>query len=465
MIETTNYDSHCHLFTRKETLNLRLLFEIIFGLPIETEKHQEKQKVLDGKEKTFERILEKTTQIKRLINFLKTGCSDSEEDIFEIMEKAYANSFSIAPLMMDLECIFVSKRTNGSLDLSGQKDAIIEEFDRIVTEFQKSNDSFINEAIAAISGIKIADRLDYDYSILAELQKCNNELNKLLALFKDEKLDDKNLHVSLLSNFDLQKNDLTALQQKYPEAVFPFIAIDPRREGIVDKFINEIYAKNVFCGVKLYTPNGYSPTDPDLFDDGRLYAFCVENNIPITAHNSYTGLATPLSSVEIEGLIYDKGLKEVSGPVALSKVFSDGWVQERASKFNHPYIWEKVLQKYPKLKLNLAHFGRESSDWQTILYKMLSNPDYPNFYVDLACWCNVEDTKEGYIGIQTFYDTYFTNATDYIKNKILYGSDFYLDLMYVDSLKEYLDNFKKVFLEDEFKLISYTNARKFLFNK
>lgn len=465
MIETTNYDSHCHLFTRKETLNLRLLFEIILGFPIEDEKHQKKQKALAGDENIFERIHEKIIQIKRIINFLKTGFSDTEEDIFEIMETAYANNFSLAPLMFDLECVFISKRIKGSSGFNEQKTAIVEEYDRIVLEFQKNNHSFLSEAIAVISEIKMVDRLKHDHSSLAELQKLNNELNKHLGLFRDEKMEDVDLQVSLLSNFDLQKNDLTALKEKYPQAVFPFIAIDPRREGIVDKFINEIYAENVFCGVKLYTPNGYSPTDPDLFDNGRLYAFCVEKNIPITAHNSFTGFATPLSSVEIEGLIYDNGLKEVSGPVALSKAFSTDWVQERASKFNHPEIWEKVLQKYPKLKLNLAHFGKGNSDWQTILYKMISNPDYPNFYIDLSCWCDVEDSKTGSIGLQTFHDTYFANASDYIKNRILYGSDFYLDLMYVDSLDKYLSNFKKVFSKDDFELISYTNARKFLFDK
>jgi len=458
-----NYDSHCHLFTGKETINLRLLFEIIFGFPKEQEKDQAVQKMLTAKKDIFERIREKIKLIKRILNFLKTGFSDSEEDILLKMENSYGVSFKVAPLMFDLECVFVAERTGGTVDFLSHQDAIVAEYNRVVNDLHATNKSFIQEATGIISGMKMIDRLNQDHSDLAELQQLSKELETELTTYKNEKLTSQNMLVSLISNYDIQLNDITQLKKSHPNDVFPFIAIDPRREGIIDKFINEIYNENIFCGVKLYAPNGYSPADTDFMKPGGLFEFCVQHNIPITAHHSFGGFATPLRSVEIDGLIYFdeiKKVKEVHGPVSLSMAFSKDWVQERATKFNHPDIWEQVMEKFPTLKLNLAHFGNGNSDWQKKIFSMISNPKYINMYTDLSCWCNLEDQENDEIGLQSFYDTYYKNASDYVKGKILYGSDFYLDLMYTDSLNIYLINFNKVFPATEFERIAFTNAKK-----
>ena len=456
------YDSHCHLFTGKETINLRLLFEIIFGFPKEQKKDKIVQKSISAKENIFERIREKIKLIKRILNFLKTGFSDSEEDILIKMESSYGMSFKVAPLMFDLECVFVAERTEGTVDFLSHQDAIVDEYNRIVNELHESNKSFIQEAAGIISGMKMIDRLNQDHSDLAELQQLSKELETVLTNYKNEKLTSQNMLVSLISNYDIQLNDITQLKKNNPNDVYPFIAIDPRREGIIDKFINEIYAENIFCGVKLYAPNGYSPADTDFMKPGGLFEFCVQHNIPITAHHSFGGFATPLKTVEVDGLIYDIGVKEMHGYVTLSEAFSADWVQERAIKFNHPDIWEQVMEKFPTLKLNLAHFGNGNSDWQKKIFSMISNPKYINLHTDLSCWCNLEDQKNDEIGLQSFYDMYYKNASDYVKGKILYGSDFYLDLMYTDSLNIYLSNFNKVFPAAEFERIAFTNAKKFL---
>ena len=457
------YDSHCHLFTGKETINLRLLFEIILGFPKEQEKDKAVQKTFTAKENIFERIRQKIQMLRRILNFLKTGFSDSEEDILAKMEKSYGVPFKVAPLMFDLECVFVAERTEGNVDFLSHQDKIVLEYQHIIDELHASNKSFIQEASLIISGIKMANRLNHDHSDLAELQQLSSELEKELNGFKEDKMTGSKMLVSLISNFDIQLNDISRLKAIYPNDVYPFIALDPRREGIIDKFIKEIYGKSIFCGVKLYTPNGYSPADVDFMKPGGLYEFCDQHNIPITAHHSFRGFATPLSSVEIDGLIYDNGVKEAHGPVSLSKAFSKDWIEERATKFNHPDIWEKVMEKFPTLKLNLAHFGIGNPAWQTKLFEMISNPKYPNLYVDLSCWCSLDDdTDSNAIGLRTFYKTYYKGKSEYIKGKFLYGSDFYLDLLSTDNLNEYLANFKTVFQPNEFKRIAFTNAKKFL---
>jgi len=103
---------------------------------------------------------------------------------------------------------------------------------------------------------------------------------------------------------------------------------------------------------------------------GGLYDFCSKNNIPVTAHNSYSGFATPLEEVEIFGDIYvNNAVTPVHGNVTFSKAFSTGWIQDRAEKLNHPEIWKKVLLNYPNLKLNLAHFGDGNPGWQIKLFQ------------------------------------------------------------------------------------------------
>ena len=49
------------------------------------------------------------------------------------------------------------------------------------------------------------------------------------------------------------------------------------------------------------------------------------------------------------------------------------------------------------------------------------------------------------------------------KQKILYGSDFYLDLLFIDSFQKYFNNFLQVFNAEEFTQIALTNAKRFLF--
>lgn len=140
---------------------------------------------------------------------------------------------------------------------------------------------------------------------------------------------------------------------------------------------------------------------------------------------------------------------------------------------NHPKIWNHVLNKFNGLRLNLAHFGGsgqlhsfinshngatpkyESYSWTETIFLLLQNPLFKNFYTDLSCFHETDDIK-----LSEFKEKLFDTNPD-IQNNILYGSDFYLNMIYTDNFDNYLNMFKTAFGSD-FDKISVTNNRKFL---
>lgn len=134
-----------------------------------------------------------------------------------------------------------------------------------------------------------------------------------------------------------------------------------------------------FIGVKLYPPTGFFPIDnekyeltvPDRFrefknfrrglDDAlkNLYAWCKKHHVPIMAHATN-------SNATLDG----------SGARA------------------HPRLWQQVLNAYPGLKLNLAHFGgfdeifEKSSDkpnkpWEQVIGEIVKGGE-EDMFVDLS---------------------------------------------------------------------------------
>jgi hypothetical protein len=156
----------------------------------------------------------------------------------------------------------------------------------------------------------------------------------------------------------------------YKGRIHPFAPFDPARElayrarlpgptepedGPPEEYSSLELAKDAvrnkgFIGVKVYNTLGYRPLDNAVVDDNRqrifrrngmeryavftgaqldqvlseLYTFCVQEQVPITAHCLANGIeAYPGASLD----------------------------------FGSPVYWRKVLDNFPDLHLNLAHFG------------------------------------------------------------------------------------------------------------
>ena len=132
---------------------------------------------------------------------------------------------------------------------------------------------------------------------------------------------------------------------------------------------------------------------------------------------------------------------------------------------NQPSLWEKVLQKYPDLYLDLAHFGggerlgmaldniddTESGNWSKKIMELIRK--YPNAYTDISCFSEFDVLKK-------------LKAAEIYKNirlKIMYGSDFYLLMLFENDFGKNIENFRSVFAED-FDVISRVNPKRYLSN-
>jgi predicted TIM-barrel fold metal-dependent hydrolase len=194
-----------------------------------------------------------------------------------------------------------------------------------------------------------------------------------------------------------------------------------------------------FIGVKVYPPLGFDPwpdNDPlELEKVKYLYDFCQEKRIPIVTHCSHGGFCV---------------LKD-----SKRRLFTD------------PARWGKVLENYNDLILDFAHFGGDADKDQTegwmdkIIDLILS---HKNVYADISCICF---TDKHYSRLNASFEKMrFKNEEQ--KNKlmqrIMFGSDFMINLLWADSYKSYLENFFATsFFKGEKKAFCSVNPSRFLF--
>jgi predicted TIM-barrel fold metal-dependent hydrolase len=166
-----------------------------------------------------------------------------------------------------------------------------------------------------------------------------------------------------------------------------------------------------FIGCKVYPPVGFAPLDNERLDDsaatGRqldlalraFYAYCEAEEVPITAHTS-------------SGNEFGLGFRTFASPAR----------------------WELALREFPRLHLNLGHFGHEegvdsvagveaAGAWIRQAAALMSV--YPNVYADLSNSALVYDEAYAtrYLGHLEAIFKRFPN----VPRRIMYGSDFWLN--------------------------------------
>jgi predicted TIM-barrel fold metal-dependent hydrolase len=243
------------------------------------------------------------------------------------------------------------------------------------------------------------------------------------------------------------------------QPVLPFFAVDPRRADLTDESENlySLFIKAFtegpaqFFGVKCYPALGYLPSDKRL---DPIFQICKEKNIPITTHCGGTIVSTYEKTIQVQN---SKGQMidfEIPG--------NDR--KERADFLNNPAQWDTVLQKYKKLKVNLAHFGGDDN-WLEIsqrgsngrvekVLELIADPRL-NVYTDFS-YNLVEDNL-----YESLHQVVNTRAD--IAAKMLYGTDFWVVLPSGDLVRKQDDfiakfsAFKNAFTMD--------NPNRFLFEK
>ncbi|MBA4322850.1 MAG: hypothetical protein C0408_08550 [Odoribacter sp.] len=185
----------------------------------------------------------------------------------------------------------------------------------------------------------------------------------------------------------------------------------------------------LFAGIKLYPPLGFDPWPEDnqgeLEKVKFLYSECIRKKLPVTVHCSDGGFVTTSDAA----LFTDPSKK-----------------------------WQKVLNNpdYKKLKINFAHLGSQSggeTDWQGTIINGIEAGS--NIYTDCSC---ITPQSKDYERIGKL----FSSKTE---TRILFGTDFLINLLWSGSYNEYLDNFiLNQYLTDHQKdLMCNANPEKFLF--
>lgn len=217
----------------------------------------------------------------------------------------------------------------------------------------------------------------------------------------------------LSKGFMDQLATLSALAGRYPDTVFPFLAVDPRRPGIValmKQLVDE--GRGVFRGVKLYPPLGYLPTHPNLKE---VYRYCSQFDIPITVHCSTGGLESWPGSVLVESWELDKPFVQSFGHGNPSP----------SAFFANPANWVPVLMEFPNLRINLGHFGgcapgdltRINLPWAEQILELMK---HPHVYADLSYVAEPARLNQA---------LQMMTAHDVLKSRLMFGTDFVMIAM------------------------------------
>jgi predicted TIM-barrel fold metal-dependent hydrolase len=232
---------------------------------------------------------------------------------------------------------------------------------------------------------------------------------------------------------------------------FPFLGINP--EAHSRQYIQELLSTYVrvnrdiptkprhhrgnrqFWGVKLYPPLG---TDPWPEDDREkmervetIYDFCCSNDIPVTTHCD------------------DQGFRGVTAKVA--------------QQYTSPATWRKVLEHYPTLRLDFAHYGKQynplakpplkallentitSEPWFKEIILLMQ--EYPNIFADFSF---TGTDPRFYDQLKQYVDSIEDRQlAGTIMSRSLFGSDFTVNLSKVESYSNYLRIFEASPFSDE----------------
>lgn len=257
-------------------------------------------------------------------------------------------------------------------------------------------------------------------------------------------------------DLDDQLRELAALTDRPPHRLLPFVAIDPRSEDAEENFLKAFQPPYNFFGVKIYPVLGYLPTHPTLL---KIFEVCEKKRIPVTAHCG-------------DAMIRAHGhhFKNVTGVTIddedeFESFGRDIWLWTRNSYcefFGNPSNWEPVLRTFPRLKLNLAHFGTgeewvhllggKNRTWTSRILDMMSR--YEHLYADVSFDIAQPAMFEG------LRDRIERNAL--LAERTLYGSDYYM-IVSAGHFRSFKTDFANAMGDDVMRRIAEQNPQRFLF--
>jgi len=311
----------------------------------------------------------------------------------------------------------------------------------------------------AKSGQGAAPRFHYDLATGKPIVEQVIDVFNAIKSYRDTKTD-----ADLIARFP----NLGANSRRVFE-IYPFLGLNPANYGLdeIEKLLEKYFSdfedgdakrrdklfsklgvfdgdidhlgSYFFAGIKVYPPLGFDPWPEPRDGDAhkkvvRLYETCEKKGIPITSHGGKGGF--------------------VVAPKQELLAFTD------MSK------WTAVLGEYQRLRLCLAHLparagmlGYEKKRLEQLL-RLVQNAE--NFYVDISCRATNE---EYYRRLRDILDEYSGSEREKLTSRILFGTDFSVNLMGVDSYSGFINLFSETkHLTDEEKIAFCSdNPARFLF--
>lgn len=236
-----------------------------------------------------------------------------------------------------------------------------------------------------------------------------------------------------------QHDELAELARAHPGLVIPFATCDPRLPGAAAE-VRRCLETHGFRGLKLYPRLGYAPDHPVLMRD--IYPMLNEAGLAVVSHCSRGGVRGRIS-------------------------------RARADAVSHPMAFAPVLRAFPRLQVNLAHFGGQA-DWEAYvtdgidpyrpvqaqdnflmaLRMMLESGEYPNLWADVSYTLFQSDDFLPFLRLFLGHPR--------VRARTLFGSDFYMTRQEALSERAMAVRLRAGLGEDLFRQISQTNPETWL---
>lgn len=448
MVEKKVIDIHCHLFNAQYAimeLTAATWNHLRGNYPHQKDAAQ--TRAGRGIFETLEGVKDFAAWIARLLESTLSDCEgnyETAQNKFTESALGEASSLAVTPLMMDIYFALDNNKDEATgRHKTRQAQPAIETF--AIAEDQKKQFDTHFENIKNIIAAKMqkAPKTKRRVSMTQSLDAIFDDTQKQLLAVprKIHRGIDPYEGIELTPGYKKHMQDLEELSIKYPGQVFPFLAVDPRRIGILKLIDLKVKkGKGIFKGIKLYPPLGYLPTHPNL---EAVFDYCVKYDIPLTLHCSPGGMQNFRSENYVrsfEGNDHWKDFKSLEG--------------NKSRFYTAPEKWLPVLKKWPNLRINFAHFGGgeqlDAGDktWMNDILKMIG--EYPRIYTDVSYYANPGLPKK---------ITDIVAQHDILNSRLMFGTDFIMIMLDKDlgGLDKYFDLFAS-FKEN----LLYNNAKSFL---
>lgn len=440
-------DVHCHLFNAQYTVMelVAATWNHLWG-NYPHQKEAAKKRVERGFVETLQGAKDFAIWIARLLEIALSDC----EGNYDIARECFAHSalsksglLVVAPLMMDIYFALDDNKDEEDIRRRGGRALAVTEPFGIMEDEKKDFDAHFNY---------IENLIRKEIRKSPTIKRRSSSGQALDAIFKDARQELLTTPpkasrsgdyegIELSPGYKKHMHDLEDLRSKYPNLVFPFLAVDPRRIGImklIEMKVNK--GKGRFKGIKIYPPVGYLPTHPNL---EPIFDYCSQYDIPITLHCSEGGMQNFRSENYVTSW---EGNNHVENFKA-----SDG---KKSRYYTAPEKWLPVLKKWPDLRINFAHFGGgdklDSGDigWMNAIIKLLQ--EHPHVYTDISYYSKPGLPQK---------ISHIINQYPILNTRLMFGTDYIMIMMDkgLGGLTKYFDRFtalNHILLSD--------NARNFL---